>query len=302
MCDATFCVVPGMVVHQPACNESQTERIVKVIQQVTIILTAAEAHLHVRRNDGLFDAFFFPEDKITVAKGIRNLLKILDRQTTSVVVSCEPRRDLHDDVAAVNSVFAKLEYNKIPNISYIWLLEKFWDFSLTSTPCMGKFAKELLLYWEDQSTILLHELLHIRYLSENGNLALRDAPNVTEHTSEVARKFRTEPNPPLRPIDSVDNWVWYIILAAALRQQKIQCPENYPLWNYFTPNKPPGVDVQALNGELRKLLQESKTEVSGPIDVVTDTGPVNASVFNNATFFSVDASTSYLTEEISGGG
>ena len=200
-CDERMCAYPGVNIDFHSCDQTQIDMIVNAARNILPIVKAARAHVLAHHDDGLFNAFFLPGDTRVVRRGLRNLQRILGKETASILFQCddpESWEQTHQSYA-VNGMYVVPKHNRIPNISYIWLLSRYW--MLDPKPSICGDAVETMVSFTDRTTIMLHELLHIRYLGMSGFEMLQDPPHGDRYTMDVAIALRRSPSPSLKPID-----------------------------------------------------------------------------------------------------
>ena len=271
-CDNRLCINPGISVDADHCDNDQIYKLADAAEHILPIVKAARRDVQTRKANGLFDSFFRRADRATVARGLHNLQEILEKKTSSLYFSCndpEGWSASHGSIA-VNGMYEVPQHNQIPSITNVWFLEKYWPLKPMFETCDS--ISKTLVDWDDHVTVMLHELLHTRYLAGQGIELLQDLSDQS-NTMDAAMEVRKGLHPELKPIESVLNWIWYIRFAFTLNQQQMNCPDAFPLWNYFSPNEDfdsAKYDAE-LRNELRRLHQVSEDEDGSSIEFLTET-------------------------------
>ena len=219
-------------------------------------------------DQALFKTFFNSGDKATVNRAFQNVTRLANQQGPPAILAC---RDLLGLCNQFGAYYCHQSSNTPQSIHPIVLCPGFFDLPDTPDPCNetsldgGNVDHGL-----SKPYVLLHELLHIEYITGSSIPQTMDLVN----TAYGARVLVTKNDmgggldPSIlayNPTENTDNYALLAHWAWMRSQQQRRCPSAYPLWNM-----PQLLSDGAAHNELRHLLgaDDSSGNTTAKSDVV----------------------------------
>ena len=267
------CAERGLNFDEQTCSDAQIQVMKASAEQLIPYIGAAKHDLH-GNDPTVFEMFFYPEDRPVVSKALDTLEKILRGQSVAVNFTCGVQSwDTCEEGKFATTLAQPNSEASLNGVNDIWLCPRWFSETDVFDPCLKPHA----LMWTDQIMVMLHELLHLPYLSDWRFPGIYDPVAPPKLTPSIKLRLKLEAGPPTerRPIYSVSNWQWYIRAAWAKYIQSSRCKNKYTAYNqiaiiakywqrYARENQ--DEDDQEDKDELRKLLSISGDTSDADID------------------------------------
>ena len=248
------CYQPGFNFDNKTCNSTQLGQLKAASYFIRDMLRAAQFNLD-SDDKSIFNAFFFPEDRSTLKRGLNTLQTIVRKQGAAWDMRCGGGQG----DCALQSGWLEFNFNdegRINDVTPITFCDAYFTRAIAFDVCDSR----TLIIWKDHVTIMLHEILHTEYMTGPNFHSLKDlfAPEA-RHALQLRSGGRDSKYAQRGwyPIESVVNWQWFIRYAYTAIQQKDKCPQNYPVWGAF--DNYASAD-EGGKQELRKLLWSPQNE------------------------------------------
>lgn len=261
----------GVLIDNGSCSSEQVVAIRQAFQVALEQVKAGLATVSSREQKSLFEFFFRPSDRTAVTKVYQALQQYYTGGGTPVAYIC---KDVTNSCTTRNSRAYFIHDYPVetlkgvpPPLSRIILCPRFFARPVSPDPCKST-SLELYTPAQDsrpgdqsydtyQSTMALHELLHVPYIGGPRLPFLQDLANrlVDIHSllDLQAAGYQVPPDQVKNavPLNNVDSYTTLAAWAWMLNQQKAKCPKSYPLFN--------AVKIED-RVELRRLLGENEDD------------------------------------------